>query len=324
MAELWDTAAFGTGSPAEMSGQPSGINGLVGGLYDYLGGLAKRAIGNSAQAVQGGDYNPAPVMEAAMLPMGTGAVAGVPVKGAETVLGAGPIRAYHGSPHDFDKFDLSKIGTGEGAQAYGHGLYFAENPQTAQAYRDQLSGRPVTLPSVDSPHFQQSMREAIANNAVQVAGKDVELAKRSLTERINGYPAGSNARRDYEAALDMLHETPSKFAGRMYEVNINADPARFLDWDKGGKKIYNDAMDSLPKNLTIPQYGPLTAKALADQGIPGIKYLDQGSRGTGEGTNNFVVFNDKLIDIMRKYGIALPGGAAAADAYTTRSHEPAT
>ena len=27
--------------------------------------------------------------------------------------------AYHGSPHDFDKFDMSKIGTGEGAQAYG-------------------------------------------------------------------------------------------------------------------------------------------------------------------------------------------------------------
>ena len=38
------------------------------------------------------------------------------------------IRAYHGSPHDFDAFDLSKIGTGEGAQVYGHGLYFAENP----------------------------------------------------------------------------------------------------------------------------------------------------------------------------------------------------
>jgi len=35
---------------------------------------------------------------------------------------------WHGSPHLFDKFDISKIGTGEGAQAYGHGLYFAENP----------------------------------------------------------------------------------------------------------------------------------------------------------------------------------------------------
>ena len=38
------------------------------------------------------------------------------------------IKAYHCWPHDFDKFDLTKIGTGEGAQVYGHGLYFAENP----------------------------------------------------------------------------------------------------------------------------------------------------------------------------------------------------
>jgi hypothetical protein len=29
--------------------------------------------------------------------------------------------AYHGTPHEFDQFDMSKIGTGEGAQAYGHG-----------------------------------------------------------------------------------------------------------------------------------------------------------------------------------------------------------
>ncbi|MFK5282901.1 hypothetical protein ACI3PL_25375, partial [Lacticaseibacillus paracasei] len=35
---------------------------------------------------------------------------------------------WHGSPHKFDKFDASKIGAGEGAQSYGHGLYFAESP----------------------------------------------------------------------------------------------------------------------------------------------------------------------------------------------------
>ena len=38
------------------------------------------------------------------------------------------IHVYHSSPHDFDKFDLAKIGTGEGAQMYGHGIYAAENP----------------------------------------------------------------------------------------------------------------------------------------------------------------------------------------------------
>ena len=44
-----------------------------------------------------------------------------------------PIRAYHGSPHDFERFDTSKIGTGEGAQSYGHGLYFAENPANGES-----------------------------------------------------------------------------------------------------------------------------------------------------------------------------------------------
>ena len=46
----------------------------------------------------------------------------------------GGIKAFHGSPHDFDRFSTAKIGTGEGVQAYGHGLYFAENPKTARAY----------------------------------------------------------------------------------------------------------------------------------------------------------------------------------------------
>tara|TARA_R110002126_G_scaffold290335_1_gene447068 strand:+ start:61 stop:1254 length:1194 start_codon:yes stop_codon:yes gene_type:complete len=46
---------------------------------------------------------------------------------------------YHGSPHMFDKFDMSKIGTGEGNQAYGYGLYMAENPAVAKEYRDHLT-----------------------------------------------------------------------------------------------------------------------------------------------------------------------------------------
>lgn len=53
--------------------------------------------------------------------------------------GGSGIRAYHGSPHDFEKFDIGRIGTGEGAQAYGHGLYFAENEGVARGYRDKLT-----------------------------------------------------------------------------------------------------------------------------------------------------------------------------------------
>jgi hypothetical protein len=51
------------------------------------------------------------------------------------------IRAYHGSPHDFEKFSMEKIGTGEGAQAYGHGLYFAEKEAVAKDYKKTLGNK---------------------------------------------------------------------------------------------------------------------------------------------------------------------------------------
>jgi hypothetical protein len=69
-----------------------------------------------------------------------------------------------------------------------------------------------------------------------------------------------------------------------------------------------------------------TAK-LKQAGIPGIKYLDQGSRGKGDGTRNYVVFDDKLLDIKRKYGISgliAAMGLAGAAGYSddAQAHPP--
>ena len=49
------------------------------------------------------------------------------------------INLYHGTPHSVDKFSLEKIGTGEGRQAFGYGLYFAEDKKIANWYRKVLS-----------------------------------------------------------------------------------------------------------------------------------------------------------------------------------------
>ena len=43
--------------------------------------------------------------------------------------------AWHGTPHKFDRFSTEHIGTGEGAQAYGYGLYFAGNKEVAEHYK---------------------------------------------------------------------------------------------------------------------------------------------------------------------------------------------
>ena len=69
---------------------------------------------------------------------------------------------------------------------------------------------------------------------------------------------------------------------------------------------YAKAGDAVRNGLI--SYGADTgASKLNAAGIPGIKYLDQGSRAAGDGSRNYVVFDDKLIDILRKYGIV--GGA---------------
>lgn len=47
--------------------------------------------------------------------------------------------AYHGTPHRFDEFSLDAIGTGEGAQAHGWGLYFAGDKNVSENYRQELA-----------------------------------------------------------------------------------------------------------------------------------------------------------------------------------------
>ena len=49
------------------------------------------------------------------------------------------VRALHASPHSFRKFSTDFMGKGEGAQAYGWGLYFAQNPEVNRSYMNQFA-----------------------------------------------------------------------------------------------------------------------------------------------------------------------------------------
>ena len=282
------------------------------------------------------------------------------------------ITAYHGSPHDFDQFDLSKIGTGEGAQAYGHGLYFAESPGVAQSYRDALA--PPT--GQTSPHY--GMLWDMTEKELLNRGYSPGHVREALNELKGEHGAGGSlANVNPEAfppeyapivrdALELggktLDQARGVSPGRMYEVNINADPEHFLDWDKPlseqspqvrqalqphvnalKDRMVSDASSwgkSTPEDLSAyskqadevinrmrgnqiwqsaevaaskdekgrmvrlsNEVGPLASQNLNQGGIPGIKYFDGGSRAAGEGSRNYVVFDDKLISIVKKYGI---------------------
>jgi hypothetical protein len=257
--------------------------------------------------------------------------------GVASMSGAQPpkpqgIRAYHGSPHDFDRFDMSKIGTGEGAQSYGHGLYFAENDAVAKRYREVLTesrGPTVFEPKTEIERSLQKYVDEVASSdggTMHDLFANLEHAVRK--RRLSAEALDSARVMNAEGRL-------SEPKGRMYEVNIKADPADFLDWDKPlsqqsasvapllqRSELVRNLLDdpaSEPNTKTAGEFLRALSKSeekkfISDAGIPGIRYLDQGSRAAGEGTRNYVVFDDKLIEILRKYGLlgGVVGGGAMA------------
>lgn len=158
--------------------------------------------------------------------------------------------AWHGSPHTFDKFSTSAIGTGEGAQAYGYGLYFAGAKDVAEWYRDKLSREDGTI--------VRKLMEAIESSGVALKGLDMDafylLAAEYAYRQGNIKETIKNANmmaRTYasdgdsdaadglrgvvsaiESAIDKGAKLPEMSKGRLYKVELAPSEDEYLLWDK--------------------------------------------------------------------------------------------
>ena len=266
------------------------------------------------------------------------------VAGAVNPVG---IRAFHGSPHTFDRFDMSKLGTGEGAQAYGHGLYFAGEEGVARSYRDALApgaqmtlnGSPLSAATDPVKRVAMWIRNTGAHPE-EIARISEQRAAKAATEAEQLGLDGRAFAEEHSAMADAARklaqvgkwELGTAPNGSMYEVNLRTSPERLLDWDKPlfkqgetgiraketaeaitgfpGDAIYNSSMGAEAMKAILQR--PEAAKELQKHGIDGIQYLDGGSRAAGEGSRNYVMFDDKLVEILRRYGLLgmLGGGAA--------------
>jgi hypothetical protein len=183
-----------------------------------------------------------------------------------------PITAYHGTPHKVDKFSMDKIGTGEGAQAYGHGLYFADDPKVAKAYKeilkDSTSKSSGNIYTVDIPD------ESVGNMLLwdKPLSKQPEYVQQQLLDLI-----------DYEGLPQYLRKDIIQGRGA-----------------HTGQRVYDELVKALGSSADA-------SESLRQASIPGIRYLDQGSRGVGEGTMNTVVFDDSIIKILEENGIPFRG-----------------
>lgn len=231
------------------------------------------------------------------------------------------ITAFHGSPHKFDAFDMSKIGTGEGAQAYGHGLYFAENPDVAKMYQDTLrplGGHTYRMPdgstyttgdnsvSMVLDHFTPDgnprMRANWGDKSQWSEEEKADLAFQELSDFLDKIGDGT---------VEKI-SAPDSY---LYKTDIPDEAIEnMLDWDAPDWQQPKNVKE-FSKNIDLPdewagndlvhyakkQLGAEKASQMMEKaGIPGIKYFDGGSRASSQGTRNFVVFDDKLPKILKR------------------------
>ncbi len=243
------------------------------------------------------------------------------------------IRAHHGTPHKVDRFSTEKIGTGEGAQVYGWGLYFAENRQVANEYADGLTagfradGRAKPWWVIDGQTMDElpsDWSETRKEAARALALGDATKAKAELEQQIAGIKGDRSVEKwaeEFRAEIDALENRVQRvrpdIAPRVYTVELDVEPEDLLDWDKPlseqsakvkaalaplqqeyrdregssgtfyisphatGEQIYKEIWTQLirtgeAKPAKVKQQE--ASERLAALGLPGIRYLDQGSR----------------------------------------------
>jgi hypothetical protein len=301
-------------------------------------------------------------------------------------------KAFHGSPHDFDQFTLQKIGTGEGAQAYGWGMYFAGNRDVAEYYKKALTRSikftvtpelKAAIESDDRLGFD-TIREAAAAiiqhddwksrwdaspelARIGDAWRDEALAKskgklyeveltpkesdyldwdKPLSEQSDSVKAalqqiGIDANEQYGTPKQLYENARRYFASEQFprdareDIGIRrklkeaheafqkgpeeyAQTIRYMEdgyvksklmgkyrttADRIGSEFYNElAMEKYrDAGAGFPVRAEAASKALAAAGIPGIKYLDGGSRNKGEGNHNYVIFDDSHVKVTAKF-----------------------
>jgi len=272
----------------------------------------------------------------------------------------GMAKVFHGSPHKFaaeagaplGRFRSSQIGTGEGAQAYGHGLYFADDLGTAKYYKNELEGR-ATIYEKDGVGSTASSLYNDINHAIRSDTHATSNQAHVLTRRVlEGLDQGDSAvdyRKFLERNRDEMADMESwevdglisglkraeqyrtiKPEGGLYKVDIPDEHIdNMLDWDAPLSEQQH-VIDAIDKKIGDPEIvlsrlglseqstggqlnealrgpGQTSSKAAADAlkgwGIPGIKYYDGGSRAAGEGTRNYVLFDEKLATILERDGV---------------------
>lgn len=219
------------GEFGEIPGAGLAAKGLVKGAKGYIAGAPERVAERGTGMTLQSGVDPLAAIDEVIVGLRRVQEIEVPTEDVPGII------VFHGSGSDFDKFQLSKIGTGEGAQAFGRGLYFTDLEDIARFYRDAVGmGKEVSykgrkLKDVDSDAVSREDQIAVmvgqqdTKEAMQIlASKEVQRARDNL--------AGINQ------TIEDHAKNPDAYPLRFWGMDI--DEAKSLEV----KKFWEDELEA--------------------------------------------------------------------------------
>ena len=161
-------------------------------------------------------------------------------------------KVFHGTPHlgiEKEGFKLNKIGTGEGAQAYGYGMYFAGNKDIAEHYRKTLQAKTITF---DGEPLSYGLKNFVAYKAQALSA--LESHNGNVNSAIKSLKNWADSVEDsdhYTKAANFLDSNRAKInvsEGQLYHAEIPED-SDLLDYDKPISRQPEKVRDALVRVL---------------------------------------------------------------------------
>ena len=239
---------------------------------------------------------------------------------AKLLKGFDPTRleldVYHGTPHRFPateanplgEFDASKIGTGEGAQAYGRGIYLSESPEVGRQYQQFLAARKNDL--TDPANLAASIMYRTPQGTREAGIGQIDRTFRAMKDYPRSYPDMEEQRATLQKARELLEsgaELPQQ-GGSFYKADLPDEMIeRMLDYDKPINEHSQVVRDALEKAGINTQSAMRAGQMIEGQeahlakfGIPGMIYRE--GQGKEKGLRNFVIFpgEEKKVRILER------------------------
>ena len=244
-------------------------------------------------------------------------------------------RAWHGTPYDFDAFSLSGIGGGEGNQAHGWGLYFAQNREVSEAYKEIFGDKGSTVELNGEVWTVNESGDWETTGKTAKYGEAIGYALDALEEHRTKDAAINSLQKDLkegkfrgayiaeaQKAVNILRQGEAKGhkGGRLLEAEI-PDTDVLLDEQKSfneqPEKVKNALSELISntgegqlsrrlfKNATGKRIYEVLSNLYGDDKKASLKLNEFGVKGiTYKGTQDercYVVFDDKAITIRNKY-----------------------